>query len=370
MEIINIKYEKWQEQLKESITDFGQFTNYFKNKLAISLDDSDISEIEKAASRYPMRITPYYLSLIKSVGDPIWKQAVPDPAELINPSFEKTSNPITVDDPLHEEPQSPVPSIIHRYPDRVIFLVSNKCAMYCRHCMRKRKVGLNIQSADSFYSIEKGLEYIKSNSNIHDVILSGGDPLLLTTERLDRILFSLRQIEHVQTIRIHTRVPCTLPFRITDNLASMLEKHHPLYINTHFNHPSEITDESASACAKLAHAGIPLGCQTVLLKGVNDTAEVMTELMRKLISIRVKPYYLHHPDAVAGTAHFRPSLDTGLNIIKAMRGNLTGIAIPQYMIDLPGGYGKVPVLPDYIKQRDSKKAVVENYQGRLCEYRF
>ncbi|MBF0202930.1 MAG: KamA family radical SAM protein, partial [Desulfamplus sp.] len=299
----------------------------------------------------------------------IWKQAVPDLSEL--------RDPLNIDDPLNEEAQSPVPSIIHRYPDRVIFLVSNQCAMYCRHCMRKRKVGGSTSEFDGIDeiehkidAIEQGLDYIGKNRNIHDVILSGGDPLLLSTETIDRILFRIRQFDHVHIIRIHTRVLCTLPFRITANLASILEKYHPLYINTHFNHPAEITDQAATACEILAHAGIPLGCQTVLLKGVNDTPEVMTDLMRKLIRIRVKPYYLHHPDAVAGTAHFRPSIETGLHIMKALRGNLTGIAIPQYMLDLPGGHGKVPVLPDYIKSRFGNTAVVENYIGNTCEYRF
>lgn len=406
MKTINPSYARWQTQLSNSIVTPSSLSEYFKENASYKDIPSyiDLSDLEKITKKYPMRITPYYLSLIKSVGDPIWKQAVPDLSEL--------SDTVNIDDPLNEEPQSPVPSIIHRYPDRVIFLVSNQCAMYCRHCMRKRKVGtekekiksgstncedgkdnadqhnLNNLAAqqnshclqEKYYQnngdcqddsyIGQGLEYIEKNKNIYDVILSGGDPLLLTTEKLDKILFKIRQFNHVQTIRIHTRVLCTLPFRITDNLASMLEKYHPLYVNTHFNHPSEITDEAARACETLVRAGIPLGCQTVLLKGVNDNPEVMIDLMRKLIKIRVKPYYLHHPDPVAGTAHFRSSLETGLNIMKAMRGNLTGIAIPQYMLDLPGGYGKVPVLPDYIKQIDGNRAVVENYQGRTCEYRF
>lgn len=387
MEIINLSSARWQTQLKNSITTVSGLASYFQkdeadlnsntlksaiqenNPAGSSLKDGqsnlvETDSLEKVIKRYPMRITPYYLSLIKAVGDPIWRQAVPDLAELYDT--------VNVDDPLHEEPQSPVPSIIHRYPDRVIFLVSNQCAMYCRHCMRKRKVGQNIDETNGHGEnwIDQGLDYIKKNCNIHDVILSGGDPLLLTTEKLDRTLFAIRAIDHVQTIRIHTRAICTLPFRVTDNLASVFEKYHPLYVNTHFNHPDEITDEAASACATLARAGIPLGCQTVLLRGVNDTPEIMTELMRRLIKIRVKPYYLHHPDAVEGTAHFRPSFETGLNIMKAIRGNLTGIAIPQYMLDLPGGYGKVPVLPDYIKYRDGNRAVVENYQGRRCEYTF
>ncbi|MBF0232735.1 MAG: radical SAM protein [Desulfamplus sp.] len=408
MEIINISSARWQTQLKNVIHTLSQLSDSLNcstsNYITTHTPDIDASALknsinkdilEKVIEKYPMRITPYYLSLIRSVGDAIWKQAVPDVSELLDT--------VNIDDPLHEEPQSPVPSIIHRYPDRVIFLVSNICAMYCRHCMRKRKVGINntlspINRVDKStqthfpdhlsYShninnydeldwtdkkknyISQGLSYIGQNKNIRDVILSGGDPLMLSTEDLDRILFSIRQFDHVETIRIHTRVLCTLPFRITENLASVLEKYHPLYINTHFNHPAEITDEAATACSMLARAGIPLGCQTVLLRGVNDTPEIMTDLMRTLIKIRVKPYYLHHPDAVEGTAHFRPSLKVGLGIMKALRGSLTGIAIPQYMIDLPGGYGKVPMLPDYIKSKDDNKAVVENYQGKTCEYIF
>ncbi|SLM33182.1 L-lysine 2,3-aminomutase (fragment) [Desulfamplus magnetovallimortis] len=233
--------------------------------------------------------------------------------------------------------------------------------------MRKREVGTCNRESNS---LEHGLAYIEKNRAIDDVILSGGDPLLLDTESIDRILSKLKSFDHVEVIRIHTRVLCTLPSRITDNLVSVLKKYHPLYINTHFNHPLEITDMAASACAMLADAGIPLGCQTVLLKGINDTPEVMTELMKGLIRMRVRPYYLHHPDPVAGTAHLRPSLETGLNIIKSMRGHISGIAIPHYVIDLPGGYGKVPVTPEYIKSLDGNKAVVENYQGHRCQYLF
>ncbi|MBF0573070.1 MAG: KamA family radical SAM protein [Desulfamplus sp.] len=387
MEIINISSARWQTQLKNSIVTASQIKQYLGNKFKADIDSTanlfniDIDSVEDLVSqssletvteKYPMRITPYYLSLIKNIGDPIWKQSVPDPLELSNYTPENLSN-INSSDPLHEDSQSPVPSIIHRYPDRVIFLVSNQCAMYCRYCMRKRKVGLGDYSeskSDGLDKIDQGLNYIRNNKMIRDVILSGGDPLLLTTEKLDRILFAIRDIDHVETIRIHTRVLCTLPYRITDNLASILEKYHPLYINTHFNHPDEITDDAASACLTLIRAGIPLGCQTVLLKGVNDTPEIMVELMRKLIKIRVKPYYLHHPDLIAGTYHFRPSFETGISIIKAMRGNLTGIAIPHYMIDLPGGYGKVPLLPNYMQHIDGSRAVVENYQGKTCQYWF
>ncbi len=392
----------WQQQLQHSITTPHQLMDY-ANHQGVPLFEGMPSEkkksieesIIKTAQTYPMRLSPYYLSLIQSVGDPIWKQAIPDHLELMDD--------INVPDPLCEAPQSPVPSIIHRYPDRVIFLISNQCAMYCRHCMRKRNVGMSgdkitdqtppcplsksgeheypakadskkkVLETKAFFKnspIEQGLAYIAGNKKVFDVILSGGDPLLLETETLDHILARVRAVDHVQTIRIHTRTLCTLPARITENLVNVLKRYHPLYVNTHFNHPMEITDEAAHACAKLADAGISLGCQTVLLKGVNDTPEVMIDLMRSLLRIRVKPYYLHHPDAVAGTAHFRLPLEKGLDIIKAMRGHISGMAIPHYVIDLPGGHGKTPMTPDYLKSIKAGEAMVENYEGRICQYTF
>ncbi len=344
----------WQEELSQSVVTASRLREYI---------DVDLKLLEKVLARYPMRITPYFLSLIKEKHDPIWKQAIPDPAEL--------SDRLHDPDPLSEEDQSPVPSIIHRYPDRVIFLVSNQCAVYCRHCMRKRRVGdRNLHFSAGSGELEKGLDYIGSHNTIRDVILSGGDPLLLKTDRINRILRELSLIDHIEILRIHTRVPCTLPARITPNLAGVLKRYHPLYINIHFNHPDEITDEARKACILLADAGIPLGCQTVLLKGVNDCPEILACLMKKLVRIRVKPYYLHHPDPVLGTAHFRSSMETGLRIMKKLQGNLSGICIPRYMIDLPGGHGKVPMLPEYIKDVQNSRALVESYTGDMCRYRF
>jgi lysine 2,3-aminomutase len=295
--------------------------------------------------------------------DPIWRQAVPDPAELTDAA--------NAADPLAEERQSPVPAIIHRYPDRVIFLVSNQCAMYCRYCMRKRKVGDGqLHFGGRWQEIRQGLDYIRRTPAIDDVILSGGDPLLLSTEMMREILEALGSISHVGMVRIHSRVPCTLPMRVTPRLVSALGACRPLYLNTHVNHPDEITPEMEKACAMLADAGIPLGCQTVLLRGVNDDPVTMAALMKRLVRIRVRPYYLHHPDPVAGTAHFRPSLETGLAVMKALRGNLSGLCVPQYMIDLPGGNGKVPLLPEYLKSISGNIARVENYQGRICAYPF
>ncbi len=308
-----------------------------------------------------MRINPYYLSLIREKGDPVWRQAVPDPAELSDLSG--------MDDPLSEEPQSPVPNLTHRYPETALFLVSNRCAMYCRHCMRKRKVG---PGASGFSvtdeTVAAGIEYIENNPVVRDVILSGGDPLLRDDEFLGGLLERLRAIPHVEMVRIHSRVPATLPQRITPELVGILKKYHPLYLNTHFNHPVEITPEAARACALLADAGIPLGCQTVLLKGVNDDEETMGALMRKLGSIRVKPYYLHHPDLVRGTGHFRTPVKKGLSIMAFLRGRVGGMCVPQYMIDLPGGGGKIPLLPPYVRETEDGMMIVENGNGEIYKY--
>jgi lysine 2,3-aminomutase len=344
----------WTDLLSKSVTDLRGLENHFRQ---------DMSHLAPVLARHPMRINPYYLSLIGDPCDPIGRQAIPDVRELdVGPEN---------DDPFMEVPLSPVRSLIHRYPDRVVFLVSGACAMFCRYCMRKR----NITSTSSFgddrrSDLENGIRYIRNTPAIRDVILSGGDPLLLETPVLSWLLTEIRAIPHVDIIRIHTRVPCTLPPRITDRLVSVLKTVHPLYINTHFNHPDEITPESSAACTRLADAGIPLGCQTVLLKGVNDSPGVMTDLMRKLVRIRVKPYYLHHPDPVAGTAHFRPTLETGFAVMKSLRGHISGLCVPQYMIDLPGGKGKMALLPPDVKSVSDDRLVIENYLGERCEYPF
>lgn len=347
----------WRDILARSVSHVAGLEEHF---------NVDPAHLQEVTARYPMRINPYYLSLIKRPDDPMGLQAIPDVREL--------SDDLTSSDPLSEEPLSPVPGLIHRYPDRVVFLVSNACAMYCRYCMRKRNIAAEpeptVLRPDTENRIERGIRYITDTPAIRDVILSGGDPLLLETSYISKILSRIRSIAHVETIRIHTRVPCTLPFRITGNLVSELKKYHPLYINTHFNHPDEITPQAARACTRLADAGIPLGCQTVLLKGVNDTPSVMADLMRKLVRIRVKPYYIHHPDPVAGTAHFRPSLQTGLTVMRSLRGHISGLCVPQYMIDLPGGKGKMPILPTDIRAISDKKITVENYLGEICDYEF
>jgi lysine 2,3-aminomutase len=259
-----------------------------------------------------------------------------------------------------------VPGLTHRYPDKVLFLVSNHCAMYCRHCMRKRKVGR--PGVVTATTIDQGIGYIASNPAIKDVLLSGGDPLMLENEAIESLLSRLRRIKHLDIIRIHTRMPCTLPQRITPDLVNILKRFHPLYINTQFNHPAEITPLATSACALLANAGIPLGCQSVLLKGVNDDPAVMQQLMRMLLKIRVKPYYIHHGDPIKGTGHFRTAIETGIRIMESLRGRISGMGVPHYMIDLPGGGGEVPLLPEYIIKKENGMLTVKNHNGKIFEY--
>jgi lysine 2,3-aminomutase len=305
-----------------------------------------------------MRIPPAFLSLIRQGHDGIGRQVLPGPEEL-----DETALP---EDPLHENRQSPVPGLIHRYPDRVLFLVSNDCAVYCRYCLRKRMLGrpfgVNPRTR------EEALDYIEKTPTVREVILSGGDPLMLDTETLGLLLERLHSFPHVEVLRIHTRMPGVLPNRITDGLVARLKQYHPLYLNIQFNHPDEITPQSTLACAKLADAGIPLGSQTVLLKGVNDDPEVMMRLMQKLLSIRVTPYYLHHPDLVKGTSHFRTPVATGLSILKHLQGRISGMGIPRYVIDLPGGGGKIALLPESVVGEENGMLKVVGLGGKVFYY--
>ncbi len=310
------------------------------------------------AEVYPFRVSPSYAALIRSEGDAIWRQCVPDIRELDEVGLSP--------DPLSEQLLSPVPGLIHRYPDRVVILASNRCPVFCRFCMRKRHIGEG-DTPPSPECLEKMLHYLASHPAIRDVVLSGGDPLMLDDESLRHLLRGLRSISHVSIIRIGTRMPVTFPERITRELCSLLRQHHPLYINTHFNHPTEITTKSAQACALLADAGIPLGNQTVLLRGINDSVEIMRELQTGLLSIRVRPYYLHQMDLVRGTAHFRTPVRVGLEIMRGLRGHVSGLAVPQYVIDLPGGKGKVPILPDNF-ERDGNTLILRTYRGERVMY--
>lgn len=341
--------EHWQEILKDSITTVDGLRKHV---------DCDNNALDSVIANFPMRINRYFLNLIQFPGDPLWLQSVPDIREI--------RDDVCFQDPLGEENLSPVPNLVHKYPDRVLFLVSNQCAMYCRFCTRKRKVGTE-KMAITTSSLEAGYEYIRSHPEIKEVLISGGDPFLLADEDISRILSQIREIPSVEIIRIGTRVPSVLPMRITPSLVTILAKHHPLYINTHFNHPMEITRESAKACSMLANAGIPMGCQTVLLKGINDDVETIKVLMRALLRIRVKPYYLFQTDATRGTNHFRTTTAAGVQIMRQLYGHISGMAIPTFALDAPGGKGKIPLTPQYIMQAGSD-LVFENYLGETCRY--
>ena len=341
--------EQWMLDLRNSVT---------KGETVSEDYDVDIGNVNQVRQVYPMRIPRYYYNLIREKGDPIWLQSVPAAPEL-----QDEQSP---EDPLHEDEDSPVPRLTHRYPDRVLFLITDRCPMYCRFCTRKRMVGRASDITEK--TIEMGIEYIRQHPEIRDVLLSGGDPLMVSDAKLEHIVSSLRAIPHLQVIRIGTKFPCVLPSRITENLCNMLKKYHPIYVNTHFNHPREITPEAREACERLVNAGIPVGCQTVLMKGVNDDPAVMKDLMHKLLMMRVRPYYLYQADLTRGTNHFRTRVEVGLQIIQALRGHTTGFAVPQFVIDAPGGGGKIPLMPEYVQKFDANEIVLKNFEGK--EYRY
>lgn len=353
-------WRDWKWQLRHAIRDIETF----ENLLGVEFEPDERAKLEETVSTFPIAITPYYASLIdidEMENDPVFKQAFPSPSELKRSRCEMA-------DPLHEDKDSPAPGITHRYPDRVLFLVSNVCSMYCRHCTRKRKVGDNDFIPDKA-TIQQGIEYIRGNTNVRDVLLSGGDPLMLSDEYLDWILTELRAIEHVEIIRIGSRMPVVLPYRITDKLVNMLKKHHPLWLNTHFNHPREMTASSRQALAKLADAGIPLGNQSVLLAGVNDCPRIMKSLVHKLVQNRVRPYYLYQCDLSEGLIHFRTPIGKGIEIMESLIGHTSGFAVPTYVVDAPGGGGKIPVLPNYIVSWSTNKVILRNYEGVITTYR-
>ena len=341
--------EPWQKILRSSITTLNGLQEH------VACDSNALLDV---IANFPMRINPYFLKLIQYPGDPIWKQAVPDPAEI--------HDEIGEDDPLAEENLSPVPNLVHKYPDRVLFLVSNTCAMYCRFCTRKRKVGTDKMRITA-KTLRAGYAYLRHHPEVREVLISGGDPLLLPDAEIAEILHNLRSIRSIEVIRIGTRVPSVLPMRITKKLVGILKAHHPLYINTHFNHPNEITAESSKACIMLADAGIPMGCQTVLLKGINDDAETLKKLFLGLLRIRVKPYYLFQADLTKGTNHFRTTTGTGIAIMRQLYGHISGMAIPTFALDGPKGKGKIPLTPQYILEQGDTM-IFENFQGEVCTY--
>lgn len=317
---------------------------------------ADLDQMEKVKRKYPMKTTRYYLSLIKEMGDPIWRQSIPD--------LEEIHDDFNVEDPLKEEEHTPVPNLVHKYPDRVLLLVSSKCAMYCRFCTRKRKVGRiqQIPMEDVF----RAIGYIEEHPEVRDVVVSGGDPLMRTDQEIEEILKRLRAIPHLEIIRIGTRMPCVQPQRITVRLANIIKKYHPIFMNLHFNHPDEITPESSSALRILADAGISLGSQTVLLKGVNDDPAVMVELMKRLVRNRVRPYYIYQCDLVKGVEHFRTPVETGIKIMKQIQGHTSGLCLPHFVIDGPGG--KVPISPQYVKDITPDQIIVTNFLDNLYTY--
>ena len=354
------EWNDWKWQIRHCIKD----VDMFEQLLDVQLDKELKGKIEETVEKFPISITPYYLSLIDVSdfkNDPVFKQSFPSPRELESCRYEMT-------DPLSEDKDSPVEGITHRYPDRVLLLVSNTCSMYCRHCTRKRRVG-DVDYIPDKETIARGIDYIRKNPQIRDVLLSGGDPFVLSDEYIEWILSQLREIEHVQIIRIGTRTPVVLPGRITDKLAGILKKYHPLWINTHFNHPREITDSSRKALARLADAGIPLGNQSVLLAGVNDCPRIMKALVHKLLQNRVRPYYLYQCDLSEGLAHFKTPVGKGIEIMESLIGHTTGMAVPTYVIDAPGGGGKIPVMPNYLISWSTHKVVLRNYEGVITTYK-
>lgn len=352
-------WKDWRWQLKHSIRSIENFE--YLTEIKFSARERE--DLNRTFDKFPLSITPYYLSLIDKVNyrnDPVFKQAFGGIDEL-------TTLPSEFKDPLAEEKDSPVEGIIHRYPDRVLFHVSNICAMYCRHCTRKRKVG-DIDYIPTREQLLKGIQYIEKTPQIRDVLLSGGDPLMLPDEKIDWVLAEIYKIPHVQIIRIGTRIPVVLPYRITPELVSIFKKYQPLWINTHFNHPKEITESSKEALALLADGGFPLGNQSVLLADVNDCPRIMKSLLHKLVQNRVRPYYLYQCDLSEGLSHFRTPIGKGIEIMESLIGHTSGFARPTYVIDAPGGGGKIPIMPNYIISWSTNKVVLRNYEGIITTY--
>jgi lysine 2,3-aminomutase len=350
------EWNDWRWQLRHRITKLEQLQEI------LALTSEEIEGIKHSKGRLALAVTPYFVSLMDPANPncPIRRQAIPRVEEL-----HLSKNDMV--DPCGEDKDSPVPGLVHRYPDRVLLLVTDQCATYCRYCTRRRLVGSN-ERAITQVNFEEVLKYLKGHKKVRDVLLSGGDPLLLENERLEEILSRLRTIPHIELLRIGTRAPVTLPQRITAGMVRMLKKFHPLMISIHFTHPKEITDAVKRACGELADGGIPLGSQTVLLKGINDKPYIMKKLVQELLKIRVRPYYIYQCDLATGTEHFRTSVATGIQIMEKLRGYTTGYAVPTYVIDAPGGGGKIPIEPVYLISRGKGKVVLKNYEGKIFEY--
>ncbi len=350
------KWNDWHWQLQNRIETVDDLKKY----IAITPEEED--GVRKCLQTLRMAITPYYLSLIdlSDPHDPIRRQAIPTDSELYQ-------SPADLLDPLHEDTDSPVPGLTHRYPDRVLLLVTDQCSMYCRHCTRRRFSG-HTDQAVPLQQIDKCIEYVRETPEVRDVLISGGDPLVLADDRLEYVIAKLREIPHVEIVRIGSRTPVVMPQRITQGLCDMLKKYHPIWLNTHFNHPKEVTEDSKRACAMLADAGVPLGNQTVLLAGVNDCVYTMKKLVQELVRLRVRPYYIYQCDLSMGLEHFRTPVSKGIEIIEALRGHTSGFCVPTFVIDAPGGGGKTPVMPNYVISQTPHKVILRNFEGVITTY--
>ncbi|MDT8272031.1 MAG: KamA family radical SAM protein [Desulfomonilia bacterium] len=351
------EWSNWHWQIRNSVASFDQIQRM------IDLTSDERMAIMRHSSGLPLRITPYYASLI-SRSDPtqaIRRSMIPVMDEYLTSPDEKP-------DPLHEEHQSPVPGLVHRYPDRVLFLTTGFCSSYCRYCTRSRLVGCNGKFRSSIKQWQQAISHIEQSPHVRDVLLSGGDPLTLPDSQLEYLLSSIRRISHVEVIRIGTKVPVVLPQRITPKMLRILKKYNPLWMSIHFTHPDELTPETCAACTQLADAGLPLGSQTVLLKGINDRVETLKTLYHGLMKVRVRPYYLYQCDPILGSSHFRTSVETGIEMIEGLRGHTSGYAVPHYVIDAPGGGGKIPLLPDYFQGRTAEGVILRNHEGALFRY--
>ncbi|WP_026893558.1 lysine 2,3-aminomutase [Clostridiisalibacter paucivorans] len=350
------QWNDWQWQVKNRIVDVEQLKEIIN---ITAQEEKDIAEVLK---KFRMGITPYYAAhMDKSDPNcPIRMQAVPTIAETHIGSSD-------MEDPLHEDTDSPVPGLTHRYPDRVLLLITDQCSMYCRHCTRRRFAGQKDSGAPKD-RVDAAIEYIRNTPQVRDVLLSGGDCLLVSDERLEYIIKKLREIPHVEIVRLGSRTPVVMPQRITDNLVNMLKKYHPVWLNTHFNHPKEITPEAKAAIAKLADAGIPLGNQSVLLRGVNDSVQTMKKLVQELVMIRVRPYYIYQCDLSMGIEHFRTKVSKGIEIMEGLRGHTSGYAVPTFVVDAPGGGGKTPVMPNYVISMSPDKVILRNFEGVITTY--
>ncbi len=350
------QWNDWKWQVKNRIETLEDLKKY------VTLTPEEEEGVKKTLQTLRMAITPYYISLIdpNNPDCPVRKQAIPTGKE----TYQSAADLL---DPLHEDEDSPVPGLTHRYPDRVLLLITDMCSMYCRHCTRRRFAGQK-DGESAIERIDRAIEYIAKTPQVRDVLLSGGDALMVSDERLEYIISKLRQIPHVEIVRIGSRTPVVCPQRITDGLVNMLKKYHPIWLNTHFNHPQEVTAEAAEACAKLANAGVPLGNQTVLLRGVNDCVNTMKKLVHELVKMRVRPYYIYQCDLSMGLEHFRTPVSKGIEIIEGLRGHTSGYAVPTFVVDAPGGGGKTPVMPQYVISQAPGKVVLRNFEGVITTY--